>query len=152
MEKDIDYSESKFTTEKASQILRSEGLNVMSGTSTKYIHTMKAYKFEDLPDILGALYLRIENIERILKDYNKQDKVIDNDLLSINEASILLKLSVATIYSKVCRNEIPVNKQGKRLYFYRTELLNWIKSGRIKTISEIQREVEANFKSKQSSK
>lgn len=143
MEKDIDYSESKFTTEKASQILRSEGLDVMSGTSTKYIHTMKAYKFEDLPDILGALYLRIENIERILKDYNKQDKVIDNDLLSVNEASILLKLSVATIYSKVCRNEIPVNKQGKRLYFYRKELLDWIKSGRIKTISEIQREVEA---------
>ncbi|WP_456311563.1 helix-turn-helix domain-containing protein [Pseudomonas shirazensis] len=152
MEKSIDYSESKLTTEKASQILRSEGLDVTSDKSTKHIHTMKAYKFEDLPDILGALYLRIENIERILKDYNKQDKVIDNDLLSINEASILLKLSVATIYSKVCRNEIPVNKQGKRLYFYRTELLNWIKSGRIKTISEIQREVEANFKSKQSSK
>jgi len=152
MEKDIDYSNSKLTPEKALQMLRSEGLDVTSDTSTKDIHTMKAYKFEDLPDILGALYLRIENIERILKDYNKQDKVIDNDLLSVNEASILLKLSVATIYSKVCRNEIPVNKQGKRLYFYRTELLNWIKSGRIKTISEIQREVEANFKSKQSSK
>jgi excisionase family DNA binding protein len=150
MEKSIDYSGSKLTTEKASQILRSEGLDVTSDTSTKHIHTMKAYKFEDLPDILGALYLRIENIERILKDYNKHDKVIDNDLLSINEASILLKLSVATIYSKVCRNEIPVNKQGKRLYFYRTELLNWIKSGRIKTISEIQHEVELSFKSKQS--
>jgi excisionase family DNA binding protein len=150
MEKDIDYSESKLTTEKVSQMLRSEELDVKSDTSTEYIHTMKAYKFEDLPDILGSLYLRIANIERILKDYNKENKVIDNDLLSINEASILLKLSVATIYSKVCRNEIPVNKQGKRLYFYRTELLDWIKSGRIKTISEIQREVEINFKSKQS--
>lgn len=108
---------------------------------------MKSYKFEDLPDILGALSLRIENIERILIDYNKSGKVIDNDLLSIEEASKFLKLSVATIYSKVCKNEIPVNKQGKRLYFCRTELLDWIKSGRIKTIAEIHQEVGVKFKS-----
>lgn len=96
---------------------------------------------------MGVLSLRIENIERILKDHSKEGKIVDNDLLSINEASILLKLSVATIYSKVCRNEIPVNKQGKRLYFYRTELLNWIKSGRIKTIEEICQETQEKFNS-----
>ena len=67
---------------------------------------------------------------------------------TINEASILLKLSVATIYSKVSKNEIPVNKQGKRLYFYRTELLDWIKSGRIKTIAEIHHEVGIKFKTR----
>ncbi|EJF99023.1 DNA binding domain-containing protein [Flavobacterium sp. F52] len=107
----------------------------------KLMHIMKPYKFEDLPDILGTLSLRIENIERILKNNAKEDKEIDDNLLTIQDASKLLKLSVATIYSKVCRNELPVSKKGKRLYFQKTELLDWIKSGRIKTIAEIQKEV-----------
>ncbi|MET3029149.1 helix-turn-helix domain-containing protein [Flavobacterium sp. UW10123] len=102
---------------------------------------MMPYKFEDLPDILGALSLRIENIERILKNNAKEEKEIDDNLLTIQDASKLLKLSVATIYSKVCRNELPVSKKGKRLYFLKSELLDWIKSGRIKTIAEIQKEV-----------
>jgi predicted DNA-binding transcriptional regulator AlpA len=107
---------------------------------------MKSYKFEDLPDILGTLTLRIENIERILKDKNKEEKEGNNDLLTIQEASLFLKLSVATIYTKVCRNNIPVNKQGKRLYFCKSELISWVKEGRIKTASEIQHEIDLKFK------
>lgn len=36
--------------------------------------------------------------------------------------------------------EIPVSKQGKKLYFNKTELLAWIRSGRKSTIAEL-----ANF-------
>ena len=90
---------------------------------TPLIHIMKPYKFENLPDILGTLCLRLENIERILKNKNEV-KEDDNDLLTIQEAAKLLQLSVATIYSKVCRNELPVSKKGKRLYFLKTELLD----------------------------
>lgn len=108
---------------------------------------MKPYKFEDLPDIIGELLIKIDSIEKLLQE-NKLNTIASHDeLLTISEAAILLKLSVATIYTKVCRNEIPANKQGKRLYFYRGELLNWIKSGRIKTISEIQQETELKFNS-----
>ncbi|WP_347049169.1 helix-turn-helix domain-containing protein [Flavobacterium olei] len=52
----------------------------------------------------------------------------DPEFLTILQASKLVDLSVATIYSKVCRNEIPVNKHGKKLYFIKSELLDWIKS------------------------
>lgn len=38
--------------------------------------------------------------------------------------------------------EIPVNKQGKRIYFYRHELMQWIRSGRVKTYIEIKGEIE----------
>ena len=109
---------------------------------------MKAYKFEDLPDIMGELLIRLDNIEKLLQE-NKINAASNNDeLLTITQAAKLLKLSVATIYTKVCRNEIPANKQGKRLYFYRQELLDWIKSGRIKTITEIQQETELKFNSR----
>jgi excisionase family DNA binding protein len=108
---------------------------------------MKQFTFEDLPNIIGKLFVKLDKIEKLLKARKINDSDNNEELLTIEGAAELLKLSVATIYTKVCKNEIPVNKQGKRLYFYRAELLDWIKSGRIKTIAEIQQEVELKFNS-----
>ncbi|MDR6845562.1 helix-turn-helix domain-containing protein [Flavobacterium granuli] len=109
---------------------------------------MKQFTFEDLPDIIGKLDAKIDNIEKLIRESPQSNRNIENDLLTIEEASKLLKLAVATIYTKVCKNEIPVNKQGKRLYFCKTELLDWVKSGRIKTIVEIQYDAEIKQLSK----
>ena len=92
-------------------------------------------KIHDKLDYLEKLILRISTVEE-----NKEE------LLNIQEASKLLDLSVSTIYSKVCKREIPVNKQGKRIYFYRHELMKWIKSGRVKTYLEIQNDIEKRSK------
>lgn len=62
------------------------------------------------------------------------------DLLTVQEAGEFLSLSVPTIYSKVSRGELPVMKQGKRLYFSRAELLEFLKAGRRKTNKEIEAE------------
>ena len=56
-----------------------------------------------------------------------------DELLTIKQAAEILSLSVPTIYGLVSRREIPVNKRGKRLYFSKTELTQWIKDGRKKT-------------------
>ncbi|WDF66061.1 helix-turn-helix domain-containing protein [Flavobacterium sp. KACC 22763] len=108
---------------------------------------MKPFAFEDLPNILGSLVMRVESIERMVKQIrdNKPPEDFDPGLMTILEASKLVNLSVATIYSKVCRKEMPANKKGKKLYFIRSELLEWIKSGRIKTMSEMQREADQRF-------
>lgn len=58
-------------------------------------------------------------------------------LLTISEAAKLLSLSVATLYGLVHSAKIPVSKQGKRLYFSEQELFFWVKTGRKKTITEI---------------
>jgi len=98
---------------------------------------MKNFKFEQLPEVVTKLYERIESIEKIL-----EEKIWENDhkdlLLSISEASKLLHLSISTIYTKVCRREIPASKQGKRLYFDKQELIDWIKSGKRKTNLELE--------------
>ncbi len=107
---------------------------------------MENYSFEDLPKIIGKVYEKLDKIEKLLGQPVVSDQV-EEDLMTIEGASKLLSLSVATIYTKVCKNEIPVNKKGKKLYFYRSELLDWIKSGRIKTVEEIEKEVEKKFNS-----
>lgn len=64
-------------------------------------------------------------------------------LLTIQEAAEFLRLTVPTMYSKVSKGELPVMKRGKRLYFSRTELLDYLKAGRKKTNTEIEKEAKA---------
>jgi len=64
-------------------------------------------------------------------------------LLTIQEAAEFLSLTVPTIYSKVSKGELPVMKRGKRLYFSRTELLEYLKDGRKKSNAEIEAEAKA---------
>lgn len=63
-------------------------------------------------------------------------------LLTIQEAAEFLSLTVPTMYSKVSKGELPVMKRSKRLYFSRTELLEYIKVGRKKSNTEIEQEAQ----------
>lgn len=102
---------------------------------------MEPLTFDQLPGAVSKLQDKLNDIEKLLLEGHQQTKESD-DLLTIKDAARFLNLSVPTIYSKVCRKEIPVNKQGKRLYFYKSELVDWIKAGRKKTASEIRQEAE----------
>jgi len=66
-------------------------------------------------------------------------------LLTIQEAADFLSLTVPTMYSKVSKGELPVMKRSKRLYFSRTELLDYLKEGRKKSNAEIDQEAQAYF-------
>jgi excisionase family DNA binding protein len=102
---------------------------------------MKNLTFEGLPQAVGEISARLDSIEKILlADRTPTEK--NNGMLTIQEAAEFLHLSVATLYSHVSRSVIPVSKQGKRLYFSRQELTDWIKTGRKHTIAEIKTEVE----------
>lgn len=65
-----------------------------------------------------------------------------DEFLTIQQASELLHLTKPTIYTKTSRNEIPYMKRGKRLYFSKFELLDYLKAGKRKSNAEI--EDEAN--------
>lgn len=100
--------------------------------------------FNDLPDAVKKLTNEVGEIKTLL--LQKQEEALTpktEQLLTIKQASDFLKLSVPTLYSKVSRNELPYMKQGKRLYFSSTELMEYIKRGRKKTDSEIHAEAEA---------
>ena len=100
-----------------------------------------ALTFDQLPQAVNQLYTKVENIEKLL--LQKEAPTLETDqLLTIKQAGEFLHLAVPTLYGLVHTSSIPVNKRGKRLYFSKTDLTAWIKSGRKKTISEIQAEVK----------
>jgi excisionase family DNA binding protein len=106
---------------------------------------MKPFTFDQIPVMMNKIHDKLEHLEKLIIKISIVDENKD-EVLNIQEASKLLNLSVSTIYSKVCKREIPVNKQGKRIYFYRHELMKWIKSGRVKTYLEIQNDIEKRSK------
>ena len=106
---------------------------------------MKPFTFDQIPIMMNKIHDKLEYLEKLIVRISNVEEN-KNEVLNIQEASKLLNLSVSTIYSKVSKREIPVNKQGKRIYFYRHELMKWIKSGRVKTYFEIQNDIEKKSK------
>jgi excisionase family DNA binding protein len=105
--------------------------------------------FDQLPNAVQQLANKLENIEKLLK--NKSYPPLQppqEQLLTIQEAAEFLKLTVPTIYSKVSRGELPVMKRGKRLYFSRIELMQYLKAGRKRTNVEIEQEAEVYLSKK----
>ncbi|MBB5638919.1 excisionase family DNA binding protein [Pedobacter cryoconitis] len=96
------------------------------------------YTFEELPQAISTLHEKVDRIKDLLLENKSQNPQRPReDLLTIGQAAEFLNLSVPTLYTKVSRKEIPVNKRGKRLYFSMVELSDWVRSGRKKTTEEI---------------
>ncbi len=102
---------------------------------------MEELSFDKLPKAVAKLSNEVSEIKRIL--LQSKDKEPEKDkLFTVKEAAEFLELSVPTIYGYVQHKQIPVMKKHKRLYFSKQELMDWIKGGRKKTVSEIQAEVD----------
>jgi len=98
--------------------------------------------FDDLPNAVSQLAEKLNQIEELIRSQKNQPQVEEDKLLTIKEASQLLSLTVPTVYGLVQRREIPVCKKGKRLYFSRAEVVDWIKTGRKRTSAEVDKETE----------
>lgn len=97
---------------------------------------MKNYTFDEMPNLLAKIEKRLDKIENILSE-NSSTTNSELDYIDAQKACEILKFTKATLYSKVCKRELPFYKQGNRLYFSRAELLDWIKEGKRKSVSEI---------------
>lgn len=104
--------------------------------------------FNDLPTAVTRLTNEVSELKSLLLKKAEASTTETEQLLTIKEASDFLKLSVPTLYSKVSRNELPYMKQGKRLYFSSTELMEYVKQGRRKTDVEIQADADTYLSNK----
>jgi len=97
---------------------------------------MEPFNFNELPEVVRQLFEKVERIESMLAQFEPKSEE-ENELLNIEEAAAFLKVSVAAIYTKVSRKEIPVSKPGRRLYFNKSELKEWIRQSKRKTLKEL---------------
>lgn len=79
------------------------------------------------PEIL----ITLQNIERLIKAQTLQKR----EVLTLEEAAEYLSVSESHLYKLTSAKEIPCSKPtGKKLYFKRVELNEWMLSNRILTL------------------
>lgn len=100
--------------------------------------------FNDVPalceEILKKVVLLEHKVESIVRTKTEQETTQKNDedmLLTIDQTTEFLGLAKSTLYSKVCRREIPHIKRGNRLYFSKKDLTEWLKDGQRPMMKEI---------------
>jgi len=80
-----------------------------------------------LGDLKGLVKSWVMEAMLEIKQAKQETGEKEKNFLTVEEASSLLGLVPVTIYSKVAKGEIQAYKRGKRLYFSREALLNYIR-------------------------
>lgn len=90
---------------------------------------------EELQNIIQA------SVNKALAEYVPVKAEDKSEFLPIKEACKLLNLARQTIYGLTSKRLIPFIKRGKKLYFKRTDLINWLNEGKKKSVGEIKGEL-----------
>ncbi|MDL2213818.1 helix-turn-helix domain-containing protein [Bacteroides sp. OttesenSCG-928-N06] len=91
---------------------------------------------DNLPQAVEHL---IKLLEVQVENQNKEIP-IEKDEMNIEEVSSLIKKSISTVYRYTCQQSIPYTKIGNTLHFYRSEILEWMKLHKKKSIQDLYNE------------
>ena len=83
----------------------------------------------------------IQDVVKSTLNRTELERNIQDGFLDINEAANYLKIARQTLYGFTSQRLIPFIKKGKRIYFRKSDLENWLLSGRKATKSEIETSV-----------
>ena len=91
----------------------------------------------------------IENaVAKALLQKTKDELSEGDSFLDVEEAASFLGIAKATLYGKCSSLLIPHFKKGKKLYFNRSELVEYLRSGKRKTIQDISQIVNSTLSEK----
>jgi excisionase family DNA binding protein len=90
--------------------------------------------------------LLLNKIENVLTQKKNGD--LDNKPLNFQETTEYLGCSKSYLYKLTSMNVVPHSKRGKRLYFDKKTLDQWLLSNKVKTVSEIESEIGTSLNSK----
>lgn len=92
--------------------------------------------FDSMPAALGQLMEQVAHLQRKLDAVTSASPAHPSEFLNADEAADLLQLSKQSLYVKTMNRTVPHIKRGKRLYFDRSELIAFIRGGRVRTSTE----------------
>ena len=92
---------------------------------------MENITFEQLPQAVGILMDKVDRLADmvdtlLLKARQQED---NSKLLNVYELASLLDKAPSTIYAMTSDKRIPFHKRGNKLYFFESEILQWITQG-----------------------
>lgn len=110
---------------------------------------MKKLKFEQLPNEIAELKTEVREMKALLLQKLEPQPETDN-WFDLNELCSYHpdKPRKPTVYGWINAGVIPVHKGGKKLRFLKSEIDDWLKQGRKKTLAETASEAAQFCKNK----
>lgn len=108
---------------------------------------METLSFDKLPEAVAQLSEAVKEMKALLLQKAQPLPEPENPI-AIKEVAEVTGLTVPTLYGYCQRNEIPYHKKGNRLYFFKSEIIEWIKTGKNKTLKELQMDADNYLASK----
>lgn len=97
---------------------------------------------EQLPQAVNQLLNKLKEIEGLLLLKSNEPHSKADELLTVQDTAKFLTLSVPTVYGLISRGAIPCMKRSKRVYFSKSELINYLQQGKKKTVSDFEAEAD----------
>lgn len=107
----------------------------------RFLHSLTIKEFREL-----SLSIANEVSHQISQSHTVEQED-PRETIFIADVAVLTGYTQATIYSKVSRGEIPVMSHGRPLTFSKTDILDWIKSGKPSNAEKLAKEKHSKFSS-----
>lgn len=107
---------------------------------------VREISFENLPKAVAHLVSELAEIKSLVEKGQSPTVSLKRTPIDIEVTCRIIGKAKPTVYALVRKRLIPCYKNGKKLYFFEDELLDWISKGRKKTVQEIESEAETEFK------
>lgn len=100
--------------------------------------------FDQLPTEVAKQGLLLIQIQNLLQELLSLPKDSQDEFLDVEETAKFLGLSKNTLYVKVSRREVPSIRRGKRLYFSKSDLIDYLNEGKRKTKDQL-KDISNNY-------
>lgn len=97
----------------------------------------------------GIKVLAEQITENIKKAITSSEPSTDDAYMNIDETAKLINLAKSSVYGLVHQKKIPFHKVGKKLYFSKEAILQWIENGKQNTKSDIEAKADEYLMKKQ---
>jgi excisionase family DNA binding protein len=79
-----------------------------------------------------------------IKEFIKEQTILSKEVLTLAELSLYLGQSKSSIYKLTSKKEIPFyTPGGKKCYFRKSEIDNWIFNSKVIPVDQVDQEVES---------
>jgi len=103
--------------------------------------------FDNLPEAVKHLLHEVADIKNYLLNQaatpaETKQLAPDGDFLTVSDVSQMLNISKGAVYNMTSTRQIPFFKKCGRVYFDRSEITEWIRQDRCKTLKQLQADAD----------
>jgi excisionase family DNA binding protein len=102
---------------------------------------MEKITFDQLPEMVALILEKLNRIEMLIGSGETGEQHLGKEMLTLDETASFMGVSKSMLYKMSSNRGIPIYKPtGKKLFFKREDILEFLTQNRVKSQKEIEQE------------